>query len=390
MSALKQDRRELGTQMSIRKALLVDDSKVARFALSKLLENKNLVVTMAGSAEEALDYLAANEAPDVIFIDHLMPGMSGVEATKAIKANPDTASIPVVMCTSKKSREFEEAAKRFGIYTILTKPPQSENIDRLLQELGNDIATGNLNKEPVDPTALDFVHADDNETSLTAAQASAYSQFLEAANSSSSAKTPAPVAGNQVFSSALDADAIEHIARSAVKVSMNTRIHELLTDLFDEQYHHIKRVIDEQNKQASTLTTELDRIVENKLNNLRDTLTESVTLAVTQEMEDIRRAVKERPAPSSQGMTPVQLDELKDHLTSVQSIDTDFWQQLQAEAIQQAHDISRETAEDIARRTIEMYAEKERRENRKTYGLALAVSLSVFSLGIAYLVGFMG
>ncbi|WP_344803550.1 response regulator [Allohahella marinimesophila] len=375
--------------MSIRTALLVDDSKVARFALSKLLENKNLAVTMAGSAEEALDYLAANEAPDVIFIDHLMPGMSGVEATKAIKANPHTASIPVVMCTSKKSREFEDAAKRFGIYTILTKPPQSENIDRVLQELSTDIATGNLNKEPVDPTALDFVHADENETSLTAAQASAYSQFLEAANSSSHTSAPAPAAGNQVFSSALDADTIEHIARSAVKVSMNTRIHELLTDLFDEQYHHIKRVIDEQNKQASTLTTELDRIVDTKLNVLRDTLTESVTLAVTQEMEDIRRAVKERPA-ASQGMTPVQLDELKDHLTSVQSIDTDFWQQLQAEAIQQAHDISRETAEDIARRTIEMYAEKERRENRKTYGLALAVSLSVFSLGIAYLVGFMG
>src|SRR5690606_18611706 len=161
---------------------------------------------------------------------------------------------------------------------------------------------------------------DDNETSLTAAQASAYSQFLEAANSSTSGKAPAPTTGNQVFANALDADTIEHIARSAVKVSMNTRIHELLTDLFDEQYHHIKRVIDEQNKQASNITTELDRIVENKLNSLRDTLTESVTLAVTQEMEDIRRAVKERPAPAGQGMTPAQLDELKDHLTSAQSI----------------------------------------------------------------------
>ncbi|WP_369602430.1 response regulator [Hahella sp. SMD15-11] len=107
----------------LKNALLVDDSKVARFALSKLLEHENMNVSMAGSAEEALDYLRKNDPPDVIFMDHLMPGMNGVEATKAIKSNPQTATIPVIMCTSKKSREFEEAAKRFGIYNILTKPP---------------------------------------------------------------------------------------------------------------------------------------------------------------------------------------------------------------------------------------------------------------------------
>ena len=42
-------------------------------------------VNMAGSAEEALDFLKSHDRPDVIFMDHLMPGMNGVEATKAIK-----------------------------------------------------------------------------------------------------------------------------------------------------------------------------------------------------------------------------------------------------------------------------------------------------------------
>src|SRR5690606_39693479 len=88
--------------MTIKNALLIDDSKVARFALSKLLENASMNVSMAGSAEEALDYLSHNDLPDVIFMDHLMPGMNGVEATKAIKSNPDTAHIPIIMCTSDR------------------------------------------------------------------------------------------------------------------------------------------------------------------------------------------------------------------------------------------------------------------------------------------------
>ena len=43
---------------------------------------------MAGSAEEALDYLNTHERPDVIFMDHLMPGMNGVEATKSHQEQP--------------------------------------------------------------------------------------------------------------------------------------------------------------------------------------------------------------------------------------------------------------------------------------------------------------
>lgn len=88
--------------MAIKNALLVDDSKVARFALSKLLEHRDMQVNMACSAEEALDFLSSNEHPDVIFMDHLMPGMNGVEATKAIKSNPNTAGIPIIMCTSQE------------------------------------------------------------------------------------------------------------------------------------------------------------------------------------------------------------------------------------------------------------------------------------------------
>src|SRR5690554_390739 len=136
--------------MPIKNALLVDDSKVARFALSKLLESRDMEVNMASSAEEALDFLKNNGRPDVIFMDHLMPGMNGVEATKAIKGNPDTAGIPIIMCTSKKSSDFTEEARNFGIYSILTKPPQTDRLELALQELANDVEHGTLPEPPAE------------------------------------------------------------------------------------------------------------------------------------------------------------------------------------------------------------------------------------------------
>lgn len=89
--------------MAIKNALLVDDSKVARFALSKLLEGRDMEVNMAGSAEEALDFLSSHQRPDVIFMDHLMPGMNGVEATKAIKATPTLPPSPS-LCVPPRNR----------------------------------------------------------------------------------------------------------------------------------------------------------------------------------------------------------------------------------------------------------------------------------------------
>lgn len=83
--------------MAIKTALVVDDSKSARFSLKKLLQQQGIKTDFAESAGDALNYLSTN-TPDIIFMDHLMPGMDGFEATKAIKSNPDTRDIPVIMC----------------------------------------------------------------------------------------------------------------------------------------------------------------------------------------------------------------------------------------------------------------------------------------------------
>ena len=110
-----------------------------------------------------------------------------------------------------------------------------------------------------------------------------------------------------------------------------------------------------------------------------------VNLNLGRELSELKKELA-----SSGGFTGEHMAELKDHITSVQTIDTEFWQTLQSEAIQQAHEISRETAEDIAQRTIDLYVSQQRAASSKIYTVGLAVSLSVFALGIAWLTNLIG
>ncbi|WP_297792296.1 response regulator [uncultured Marinobacter sp.] len=331
--------------MAIKSALLVDDSKVARFTLSKLLENHEMEVNMAGSAEEALDFLSSHRRPDVIFMDHLMPGMNGVEATKAIKGNPETAGIPIIMCTSKKSPSFMEEAQNFGVYTILTKPPQTEGLSVVLKQLTSDASKGTL---PQPPESL-------NGT---------------------------PQASEQ------DGQ-VEQIARSAVKTHINNRLHELLSDLFDEQFDHLKRALDDSTRKQEARIEEkleaLEQHVREQTHNLRDEVAAEVNLHLGREMAELRQTLTQ-----SNGFTSEHMADLKDHITSVQTIDTEFWQTLQSEAIQQAHEISRQTAEDIAHRTVDLYLARQRSSTAKVYAVGLTISLSIFTVGIAWLSGLFG
>jgi len=347
--------------MPIKNALLVDDSKVARFALSKLLESRDMEVNMASSAEEALDFLKNNGRPDVIFMDHLMPGMNGVEATKAIKGNPDTAGIPIIMCTSKKSSDFTEEARNFGIYSILTKPPQTERLELALQELANDVEHGTLPEPPAEMESAEVEPK--SEINLNGH------------------------AGADVVP--LTSNLIEQISRSAVKTHINNRLHELLSDLFDEQYDHLKRALDDSRSKQETELEErlnaLSAMVDERTRNLRDDVAAEVNINLGRELSALKKELSK-----TAGFTPDHMAELKDHITNVQTIDTEFWQTLQSEAIQQAHEISRETAEDIAQRTIDLYVSQQRSANSRMYTLGLAVSLGIFSVGIAWLSGLFG
>jgi len=121
--------------MANKLALVVDDSKTARVTLKRMLEKQGLDVATLESAPEALEYLVSN-TPNVIFMDHMMPDMDGFEAVEAIKNNPDTATIPIMMYTSKGGDLYVSQARALGAVGILPKQVQPAALFEVLNNLG--------------------------------------------------------------------------------------------------------------------------------------------------------------------------------------------------------------------------------------------------------------
>jgi CheY-like chemotaxis protein/flagellar motility protein MotE (MotC chaperone) len=120
--------------MNAKTALVVDDSKSARFALRRYLEGHQYRVDAVESAEEAMRFLAAR-LPEVIFLDHVMPGTDGFEAMRQIRADARLAAIPIVICSSNEGPEYNAQARERGASGVLQKPPNPEQLVRLLDSL---------------------------------------------------------------------------------------------------------------------------------------------------------------------------------------------------------------------------------------------------------------
>lgn len=99
-----------------------------------MLEVHDLEVDTVESAESALEYLN-DHRPDVIFMDHLMPGMDGFEAVTAIKNNPDTATIPIMMYTSQQGEVYVGQARALGAVGVLPKEVEPVEVSKVLESL---------------------------------------------------------------------------------------------------------------------------------------------------------------------------------------------------------------------------------------------------------------
>jgi CheY-like chemotaxis protein len=120
--------------MTPRRALVVDDSRSARAFLTRILERHELAVDAVESAEEAIEYLR-QQRPDVIFMDHLMPGMDGFQAVQAIKSNPQTATIPIMMYTSQEGELYLSQARALGAIGVLPKQIKHADVSKALEQL---------------------------------------------------------------------------------------------------------------------------------------------------------------------------------------------------------------------------------------------------------------
>ena len=121
--------------MTIRKILIVDDSPTERHVLNEMLTKAGYEVIASDNGEDAI-LRAKRDRPDVILMDVVMPGLNGFQATRAISRDPDTKSIPIIMCTSKSQETDKIWGLRQGARDYLVKPVDRDALLAKIAALG--------------------------------------------------------------------------------------------------------------------------------------------------------------------------------------------------------------------------------------------------------------
>jgi CheY-like chemotaxis protein len=120
------------------KILLVEDNEMNRDMLSRRLLKQGFEMVMAVDGEQAID-LARSEAPDLILMDISLPGLDGWEATRRLKAMPETRSIPIIALTAHAMAGDREKSLAAGCNDYDTKPIDFRRLVEKIQ--------GSLDKE---------------------------------------------------------------------------------------------------------------------------------------------------------------------------------------------------------------------------------------------------
>lgn len=103
------------------KILLVEDNEMNRDMLSRRLKRKGYDVVSANDGARGIT-MAQSEAPDLILMDISLPVMDGLQATRQLKASPDTQSIPIIALTAHAMAGDREKCLEAGCNDYATKP----------------------------------------------------------------------------------------------------------------------------------------------------------------------------------------------------------------------------------------------------------------------------
>lgn len=107
--------------------LIVDDSPTEVHVMQKALEKGGYRTATAGDGREGIRK-AREMRPDLIFMDIVMPGMNGYQATRALVNDPDTRSIPIIMVTSKGQETDRIWGLRQGAVDYMVKPVSPDQL----------------------------------------------------------------------------------------------------------------------------------------------------------------------------------------------------------------------------------------------------------------------
>ncbi len=121
--------------MTRKRALIADDSEMNAVLLSEMIDSYDFDCDIAFDGKEALKYARKNSY-DVIFLDHLMPVMDGIEALKAMKAEKLQKGVPVIMVTANDSEDDKEVYLRAGFSDYMKKPFSVKGIGEIIGKHG--------------------------------------------------------------------------------------------------------------------------------------------------------------------------------------------------------------------------------------------------------------
>ncbi len=103
-------------------ALIVEDEPEANRLLAMLVQLRGYTTTSAFTGGEAIAFFEADNSPDVVFLDLMLPDTNGFEICRYIKGRADCRSIPVVMVTARLAEENRARSTQVGADGFIPKP----------------------------------------------------------------------------------------------------------------------------------------------------------------------------------------------------------------------------------------------------------------------------
>jgi two-component system, chemotaxis family, response regulator PixH len=114
--------------------LVVDDTLTEVEILTRTLQAAGFRTVTAYSSEDAKVKIS-QQKPDAIVLDIVLPGESGFELCRELKGNPETAGIPIVLCSTKSGEMDKFWGLKQGASSYLTKPIAGEDLIRTMNAL---------------------------------------------------------------------------------------------------------------------------------------------------------------------------------------------------------------------------------------------------------------
>jgi len=116
------------------RVLIVDDSQTVRGMMRKILNQSGYKTLEAHDGASALE-LATNLKPDLIFMDVMMPGINGFQATRLLRKSPKTTHIPIVMMSGNKQATESFWTTKIGASSYMLKPFSRQDLFSQVESL---------------------------------------------------------------------------------------------------------------------------------------------------------------------------------------------------------------------------------------------------------------